>query len=388
MKTTLSLILGGLSLVSASKIDSFNSEAMSENTAFIESEFGEELRNNNGTNLESSKFYLRQKNEDPFDGTVNYGLFEGKPTSDAKDLLRFTPPTGTTVDELIKMTCYTEEDADKDFDLEAFYTDSESVYIEFGDVLYCTNNDETVFNLTKADNLLTLASTTAVTPSAVSNSEPEEEWENQEEETQAYDDYQEEPQQNEETQAYDDNYQEEPQQNGETQAYDDNYQEESQQEEETEASTNNWQDEEPKVETEVEDNSWMNEQQDMASEAANVGGRFSDTDEYLRYTGWALSAVGAGLLGYAVIEHMTASDIDSKATDWEAIQDPDYILDGEALLVYFNGDEERVTQIRANAASYAESIRAKQADHESTRNLVGGAGILIGGAGLYMSFSF
>ena len=308
MKTSLSLILGGLSLVSAAKIGSFNPQAISENTAFIESEFGEELRNNNGTNLESSKFYLRQKNEDPFDGSVKYGLFEGKVTPNAKSLLRFTPPAGSTVDELIKMTCYSEENSDKDFDLEALYTDSKSLYIEYGDVLYCTDENETIFSLNKATNSLI---SETVTP-AVSTAPVEDKWEDQRQEMAS-------------------------------QAADDGY--------------------------------------------ASAGSRFSDTDEYLRYTGWALSAVGAGLLGYAVVEHMTASDIDSKAANWEAVTKDGYLLDGETLEEFY-GDEDQATQIRANASAYAKDARAKQADHESMRNIVGGAGLVLGGAGLYMSIAF
>ncbi|MDC3250154.1 hypothetical protein OAU52_00835 [bacterium] len=306
MKTTLSLVLGGLSLVSAAKIDSFNPQAISENTAFIESEFGEELRNNNGTNLESSKFYLRQKNEDPFDGSVKYGLFEGKVTPNAKSLLRFTPPAGTSVDELIKMTCYSEENSDKDFDLEALYTDSKSLYIEYGDVLYCTDANENVISLTKSTNSL-IAQTASP---AVSTAPVEDKWEDQRQEMAS-------------------------------QAADDGY--------------------------------------------ASAGSRFSDTDEYLRYTGWALSAVGAGLLGYAVVEHMTASDIDSKASNWEAVTKDGYMIDGETLDDYYVDEAD---QIRANAEAYAKDARAKQADHESMRNIMGGAGLVIGGAGLYMSVTF
>lgn len=309
MKTTLSLVLGGLSLVSAAKIDSFNPQAISENTAFIESEFGEELRNNNGTNLESSKFYLRQKNEDPFDGSVKYGLFEGKVTPNAKSLLRFTPPAGTSVDELIKMTCYSEENSDKDFDLEALYTDSKSLYIEYGDVLYCTDANENVISLTKSTNSL-IAQTAS-----------------------------------------------------------------------------------PSVSTTPVEDKWEDQRQEMASQAADdgyasAGSRYSDTDEYLRYTGWALSAVGAGLLGYAVYEHLAVLDIDSKANNWEALAtNPDEKVDGVTLEEEY-GTLEDAEQKRANAAAYAKEARAKQADHESMRNLVGGAGLVFGGAGLYMSIAF
>ncbi len=138
MKSTRFALIGILA-IAAFAADNYTIQGFSGNEVgtpdqYIDAEFGGSLKiSTSGTveNVQSERFYVRQKFEDPFGETpTTYQLYEGREGSDKASLSSFTLPAGIAYGFAVKAKAYASSDADANADIEKVYFDGKAVYAE------------------------------------------------------------------------------------------------------------------------------------------------------------------------------------------------------------------------------------------------------------------
>ena len=138
MKSTLFAFIGILAMTAFAAdnytIQSFSGEEAGTPDEFIDAEFGGSLKiSSTGTveNVQSGRFYVRQKFEDPFgESPTTYQLYEGREGSRKSELAEFSLPDGIAYGFVVKAKAYSSESADANSDLEKVYFDGKSVFAE------------------------------------------------------------------------------------------------------------------------------------------------------------------------------------------------------------------------------------------------------------------
>lgn len=129
-------------------INQFSGEETGTPDQYIDAEFGGSLKiSGSGTveNVQSGRFYVRQKFEDPFGETpTTYQLYEGREGTDKANLAAFTLPSGIAYGFVVKAKIYSSADADAAADIEKVYFDGNAIYAEGVTELYVHRGVKTI----------------------------------------------------------------------------------------------------------------------------------------------------------------------------------------------------------------------------------------------------
>lgn len=144
MKSKIFAIVGFLAISAFAAdnytISNFSGDEVGTPDSYIDAEFGGSLKTStSGTveNVQSGRFYVRQKFEDPFGETpTTYQLYEGREGSSKSSLSAFTLPMGIAYGFVVKAKVYPSADADANADVEKVYFDGSSVYVEGASQLF------------------------------------------------------------------------------------------------------------------------------------------------------------------------------------------------------------------------------------------------------------
>lgn len=144
MKSKIFAIVGFLAISAFAAdnytISNFSGDEVGTPDSYIDAEFGGSLKTStSGTveNVQSGRFYVRQKFEDPFgESPTTYQLYEGREGSEKSSLSAFTLPMGIAYGFVVKAKVYPSADADANADVEKVYFDGSSVYVEGASQLF------------------------------------------------------------------------------------------------------------------------------------------------------------------------------------------------------------------------------------------------------------
>ena len=152
MKSTLFAIIGMFAATAFAAdsytIDKFSGDEVGTPDQYIDAEFGGSLKisaTGSVENVQSGRFYVRQKFEDPFgDAPTTYQLYEGREGSDKANLSEFSLPDGIAYGFVVKAKAYASEDADANSDIEKVYFDGKSVFAEGVSEMYVHRGVKTI----------------------------------------------------------------------------------------------------------------------------------------------------------------------------------------------------------------------------------------------------
>ena len=152
MKSTLFAIIGMFAATAFAAdsytIDKFSGDEVGTPDQYIDAEFGGSLKisaTGSVENVQSGRFYVRQKFEDPFgEAPTTYQLYEGREGSDKANLSEFSLPDGIAYGFVVKAKAYASEDADANSDIEKVYFDGKSVFAEGVSEMYVHRGVKTI----------------------------------------------------------------------------------------------------------------------------------------------------------------------------------------------------------------------------------------------------
>ncbi len=129
-------------------IANFSGEETGTPDSYIDAEFGGSLKisaTGSVENVQSGRFYVRQKFEDPFgESPTTYQLYEGREGAEKANLSAFTLPAGIAYGFVVKAKVYSSADADAAADIEKVYFDGTAVYAEGVNEMYVHRGVKTI----------------------------------------------------------------------------------------------------------------------------------------------------------------------------------------------------------------------------------------------------